>query len=281
MDYFNDVLTIFLGLEHGSYSTLLSMEGQKFRGFHQTYLNLCSEDEQRSSGFVTTKGWVITLQNLNFLGELSLPFMILIISFFWTQCIKCCVHEIILISLYFRKSIIIFKIPWHYNIWIPLEHMILHSLYYFWVTVMTRIKLFLISVSFILFYSLATADKLVDISRPWITISLQEHKREKCSQATHNIYFEALMLPIIDRLVCDVHCFINHKLQLCCWLGESLQAHHAIKDLKQKQKRCSYTSRVGPGFHVFRFAMKNTCKYVWKVRPCSRWGYHWDFKSLD
>ncbi len=38
---------------------LLSMQGQKALGFHQKYLNLCSEDEQRSYRFGTTGGWVI------------------------------------------------------------------------------------------------------------------------------------------------------------------------------------------------------------------------------
>ncbi len=38
---------------------LLSMEGQKALRFHQKYLNLCSEDEQRSYGFGTTWEWVI------------------------------------------------------------------------------------------------------------------------------------------------------------------------------------------------------------------------------
>ncbi len=33
---------------------LLSMEGQKALGFHQKYLNLCSEDERRSYGFRMT-----------------------------------------------------------------------------------------------------------------------------------------------------------------------------------------------------------------------------------
>ncbi len=33
---------------------LLSMKGQKALGFHQKYLNLCSEDIQRSYGFGTT-----------------------------------------------------------------------------------------------------------------------------------------------------------------------------------------------------------------------------------
>ncbi len=32
----------------------LSMQGQKELGFHQQYLNLCSEDERRSYGFGTT-----------------------------------------------------------------------------------------------------------------------------------------------------------------------------------------------------------------------------------
>ncbi len=34
--------------------TLLSMAGQKALKFHQKYLNLCSEDEQRSYRFGTT-----------------------------------------------------------------------------------------------------------------------------------------------------------------------------------------------------------------------------------
>ncbi len=38
---------------------LLSMQGQRALRFHQKYLNLCSEDEQRSYGFGTTWGWVI------------------------------------------------------------------------------------------------------------------------------------------------------------------------------------------------------------------------------
>ncbi len=51
MDYFNNVLTTFLGLEQGS-------SGQKALRFHQKFLNLCSEDERRSYGFGMT-GWVI------------------------------------------------------------------------------------------------------------------------------------------------------------------------------------------------------------------------------
>ncbi len=52
MDYFNDVLTTFLGLARGS--CVLYMQGQKALGFHQKYLNLCSENEQGSYGFGTT-----------------------------------------------------------------------------------------------------------------------------------------------------------------------------------------------------------------------------------
>ncbi len=57
MDYFNDVLTTFLGLEHIIW--VASMEGWKALRFHQKYLNLCSEDERRSCEFGTTWVWVI------------------------------------------------------------------------------------------------------------------------------------------------------------------------------------------------------------------------------
>ncbi len=53
MDCFTDVLTTFL--ETGNIKVvLLSMEGQKALGFHQKYLNLCSEDERKSYEFGTT-----------------------------------------------------------------------------------------------------------------------------------------------------------------------------------------------------------------------------------
>ncbi len=39
--------------------SVLSIEGQKALGFHQKYLNLCSEDERTSYRFGTTWGWVI------------------------------------------------------------------------------------------------------------------------------------------------------------------------------------------------------------------------------
>ncbi len=55
MDYFNDVLTTFLGLERGTFN-VLSMEGQKALGFHQKYLNLWSEDDRGSYWFGTTWG---------------------------------------------------------------------------------------------------------------------------------------------------------------------------------------------------------------------------------
>ncbi len=56
MDYFNDVLTTFLGLKCGS---CVAMQGQKAFGFNKKYLNLCYEDECRSYGFGTTRGRVI------------------------------------------------------------------------------------------------------------------------------------------------------------------------------------------------------------------------------
>ncbi len=60
MDYFNDVLTTFLGLERVS----CAVYGEK-------YLNLCSKNERRSYGFVTTWRWVI-MTVFSFLAELSL-----------------------------------------------------------------------------------------------------------------------------------------------------------------------------------------------------------------
>ncbi len=58
MDYFNDVLTTFLGLEHVSYICGLLRVRKGKISFHQWYLNLCSKDEQRSYGFRMTRGWV-------------------------------------------------------------------------------------------------------------------------------------------------------------------------------------------------------------------------------
>ncbi len=53
MDCFTDFFATFLDLG------TLCMEGQRALGFHQKYLNLCSEDERRSYGFGTTWGRVI------------------------------------------------------------------------------------------------------------------------------------------------------------------------------------------------------------------------------
>ncbi len=57
MDYFNDVLAMFLSLDR--VRILAVYESQRALGFHQKYLNLCSEDERRSYGFGTTWGWVL------------------------------------------------------------------------------------------------------------------------------------------------------------------------------------------------------------------------------
>ncbi len=54
MDYFTDVLTTFLGL--GTFQLHCCLWRV---GLHQKYLNLCSEDEQRSYEFGTAWGWVI------------------------------------------------------------------------------------------------------------------------------------------------------------------------------------------------------------------------------
>ncbi len=67
MDYFNDVLTMFLGLEHVSYVAVYA-GSQKALRFHKKYFNLCSEDERRSYRFGTTWGRVINWQNFYF-GE--------------------------------------------------------------------------------------------------------------------------------------------------------------------------------------------------------------------
>ncbi len=55
MDYFNDGLTTFLGLEH--FSCVAVYGGPESLGFN--HLNLCSEDEWRSYGFGKARGWVI------------------------------------------------------------------------------------------------------------------------------------------------------------------------------------------------------------------------------
>ncbi len=54
MDYFNDLLAMFLSLDH---VRILAVY-KRALGIHQKYLNLCSEDEWRSYGFETTWRWV-------------------------------------------------------------------------------------------------------------------------------------------------------------------------------------------------------------------------------
>ncbi len=56
MDYFNDVLTTFLGLECGS--CVAVYEGSVWIS-SKIYSNVFSEDQRRSYGFGTTWGWVI------------------------------------------------------------------------------------------------------------------------------------------------------------------------------------------------------------------------------
>ncbi len=53
MDYFTDLLSTFLDLDH---VRSLTVYGQSESS--QKYLNLCSEDERRSPGFGTTSGGV-------------------------------------------------------------------------------------------------------------------------------------------------------------------------------------------------------------------------------
>ncbi len=54
MDYVNDVLTTFLGLER--VSCLAVSGGSESSRICQKYPNLCSEDKQRSYGFGITQG---------------------------------------------------------------------------------------------------------------------------------------------------------------------------------------------------------------------------------
>ncbi len=51
MDYFNNVLTSFLGLKRGS---CIAVGSEVSRISSEKNLNLCSEDEQKSYGFGTT-----------------------------------------------------------------------------------------------------------------------------------------------------------------------------------------------------------------------------------
>ncbi len=69
---------------------LLSMEDQKALGFHQKYLNLCSEDERRSYGFGTTWEWVINDR---------------IFIFGWTNSLNSHSDSFNYVPLYFTQSI--------------------------------------------------------------------------------------------------------------------------------------------------------------------------------
>ncbi len=68
MDYFNDVLNNFQGLECGSYIGMV----RKLSDFNQKYLNFCSEDEQRSYGFGTTWAWLIIDRIFTFVQTIPL-----------------------------------------------------------------------------------------------------------------------------------------------------------------------------------------------------------------
>ncbi len=69
MDYFNDVLTTFLGLEY--FSCVAVYGGLESFWISSNYLNLCSEDERRSYGFGKTWGYTWVFNDWIF-GELSL-----------------------------------------------------------------------------------------------------------------------------------------------------------------------------------------------------------------
>ncbi len=73
---------------------LLSMKGHKALGFHQKYLNLCSEYEQRSYRFGMTWGWVIDDRIFIFgwtnpLSSISIYQFIALYAFEWTHSVGC------------------------------------------------------------------------------------------------------------------------------------------------------------------------------------------------
>ncbi len=76
MDYFNDVLTTFLGLQRVSFLAVYG--GSESSRFLQKYLNLCSEDEWKSYRFGTTWGWVIN--DWIFICEWTIPLKLHILS---------------------------------------------------------------------------------------------------------------------------------------------------------------------------------------------------------
>ncbi len=69
MDYCNDVLDAFLGLERAG--CVAVYRGQRTLRFHQKYLNLCSEEERRSDRFRTAWGRVIN--DIIFISRVNYP----------------------------------------------------------------------------------------------------------------------------------------------------------------------------------------------------------------
>ncbi len=78
MDYFNDVLTTFLGLER--VSCVAVYRGSESSRIHQKYLNLCSEDERGITGWTSWRwvindrififGWTIPLMQFSAFGTI-------------------------------------------------------------------------------------------------------------------------------------------------------------------------------------------------------------------
>ncbi len=79
---------------------VMLLQGQKALGFHQTFLNLSSEDERRSFGFGTTWGWVINDRTfifgwtipLTFRVNSQLHFLNELICLHWYETIRCESH---------------------------------------------------------------------------------------------------------------------------------------------------------------------------------------------
>ncbi len=102
MDEFNNVLTTFLGLKRFSYIAVYAESESSW--FHQKYLNLCSEDEQRSCGFGMTWGWVINDRIFIFRWIMSL-------SALWRQWRRTCTHQSLLITPAWKLNL------WHVTRW--------------------------------------------------------------------------------------------------------------------------------------------------------------------
>ncbi len=79
---------------------LLSMEGQRALGFHQKYLNLCSEDEQRSYGFGMTWGWVINDRIFIFGWTIPVSHLFYFFIPWWKQAAKKVVNNYINVVKY-------------------------------------------------------------------------------------------------------------------------------------------------------------------------------------